>query len=154
MPRRYNKEFVEKALEYASQGLTREQIAYNLGIDRATFFRWMQKHRDFSDAVKKGEELAISKVENALFKKALGYEYEEVKTYISYNKAGEVVRKREERTKKHVPPDTTAMIFFLKNRSPDRWSDRKDVNMSLDKVPKLIIELPGVDDDETEGDKK
>jgi len=60
-----------------------------------------------------------SRVENALLKRALGYEYTETR-YEETDKG----EKRVEVTK-HVPPDPRAAIFWLKNRRPDKWSDRQ-----------------------------
>ncbi|MGL6058998.1 MAG: helix-turn-helix domain-containing protein, partial [Culicoidibacterales bacterium] len=63
----------------------------------------------------------------SLLKRALGYEYDEVTTTTYSN--GEEETKR---VTKHVVPDTTAQIFWLKNRKPDDWRDKKDVNLSGD----------------------
>ena len=132
---------IDLAYEYASQGLTQKQIAQNLGINEATLYDWLKKYPKLSEAIKKGKEAAIEKVENALFKRAIGYDYQEVKVYRTTRKDG-TVYERQEIVKKHMPPDTTAIIFFLKNRAPDRWTDRKETAIELDKLPKLIIELP------------
>jgi len=138
---RFNKEMINQAYEYASQGLTQEEIAHNLGISERTFYEWLKKYPQLGEAVKKGKEEAIHKVENALFKRAMGYEYQEIKVHRVIRKDG-TVYERQEVMKKHMPPDTTAIIFFLKNRAPDRWADRKETAIELDKLPKLIIELP------------
>ena len=58
-------------------GLTDEQIFKNLGISRDTFYKYKEKYSDFSDALKKGKEVADIEVENALFKRAIGYRYKE-----------------------------------------------------------------------------
>lgn len=108
---------------WARDGLTEEQIAHNMGIRRQTLFKWKNEYSDIGDALKKGKEVADYEVENALFKRALGYDYEEIisektsdgKTHIK-------------KVKRHVPPDTTAMIYWLKNRRPDKWRDRIEVN--------------------------
>ena len=59
-------------------GLTDEQIFKNLGISKDTFYKYKDKYTDFSDALKKGKEVADIEVENALFKRAIGYKYKEV----------------------------------------------------------------------------
>ena len=113
---------------WARSGLTDEQIAHNIGIRRETLYAWIKKYPNISNALKKGKEVADFEVENALFKSAKGYEYEEVKTYIEDSGSGH--KKRIEKTKKHIAPNVTAQIFWLKNRKPDKWRDRKETALS------------------------
>ena len=99
---------------WARSGLTDEQIAHNMGIHPATLYTWIKEYSEINEAIKKGKEVADFEVENAMFKSALGYEFEEVKTYIEDSGSGQ--KKRIEKTKKHVAPNVTAQIFWLKNR--------------------------------------
>lgn len=103
---------------WARDGLTDEQIAKNIGISRSTLNVWKDRYSDISDALKKGKDVIDRQVENALLKRALGYEYEEVK-----EKFEDGVITERTVTKKEVVPDTTAQIFWLKNRKPDKWRD-------------------------------
>ena len=103
---------------WARDGLTDEQIAENIGITAATLYEWKKRFSDISEALKKGKEVVDRQVENALLKRALGYQYDEI------TKENGVETKR---VTKEVVPDTTAQIFWLKNRRPDLWRDRKDV---------------------------
>lgn len=116
---------------WARDGLTDEQISHNMGIAPSTLYEWKKKHPEISEALKKGKEVVDRQVENALLKRALGYEYEEVKQIIEKDENGKD-RKRVEKTIKHVPPDTTAQIFWLKNRKPDKWRDKRDVGITGD----------------------
>lgn len=110
---------------WAREGLTDEQIAEKIGIHRDTLNEWKKKYPDISDTLKKGKEVVDLQVENALLKRALGYEYEEIsKKYES----GTLTEKKV--TIKQVIPDTTAQIFWLKNRRPDKWKDKQDVQVS------------------------
>lgn len=106
---------------WARNGLTDEQIADNMDISVSTLYDWKNKYSDISEALKRGKEVVDVLVENALFKRALGYEYEEV------TKEGGVTTKV---VTKQMPPDTTAQIFWLKNRRPDLWRDRKNIDMN------------------------
>lgn len=67
---------------WARDGLTDEQIAHNMGISRSTLNEWKKRYPDISDTLKRGKEVIDRQVENAMIKKALGYEFEEV-TYVS-----------------------------------------------------------------------
>ena len=96
---------------WARDGLTDEQIAVNIGISRSTLNAWKDKYSDISDTLKRGKDVVDRRVENALLKRALGYEYEEVKEKFE----GNVMTERTV-AKKEVIPDVTAQIFWLKNR--------------------------------------
>ncbi|AKO92695.1 transposase [Priestia filamentosa] len=132
---KYEKWLTEEGLVllegWARDGLTDEQIAYNVGISRSTLNEWKKRYSDISDALKRGKEVVDLQVENALLKRALGYEYEEITEESQWNKEAKqyelVVTKR---VKKRQAPDTTAQIFWLKNRRPDKWRDKQDVEHS------------------------
>lgn len=108
---------------WAKKGLTEEQISKNMGIAYSTLREWKKKYPAIEAALKKGKEVVDYEVESALFKRAMGYEYEEEKTYIQ--EVDGVQTKRKEIIKKQIPPDTTAIIFWLKNRKPIEWRDRR-----------------------------
>lgn len=102
---------------WARDGLTDEQIAHNMGIAAGTLYDWKNKYPEISEALKKGKEIVDIIVENALLKRALGYQYTEVT-----EEDGDLGRKVKKVTK-YMPPDVTAQIFWLKNRRPDKWRD-------------------------------
>lgn len=106
---------------WARDGLTDEQIADNMGINAATLYVWKKKYPEISESLKKGKEVVDRQVENALLKRALGYRYDEITL------EGGIETKR---ITKEVVPDTTAQIFWLKNRKPDQWRDKKDLNLA------------------------
>lgn len=118
--------YPEKARQWAKEGLLDWMIAERFGVCRQRITEWMAKYTDFADAIKKGKEDAINQVENALFKRAMGYKYEETKVIAEAGpdgKAGKVTRV--EKIEKSLAPDVTAQIFILKNKLPDEY---KDVN--------------------------
>lgn len=103
---------------WTRQGLTDEQISHNMGIAYSTFRVWKDKYPAISAAQKKSKEIVDFEVENALLKRALGYSYTEVMDETSEDG----VKHRE--TVKFIPPDTTAQIFWLKNRMKKHWKDK------------------------------
>ena len=123
---------------WARDGLTDEQIAQNVRISRETLYAWKKKYPDISDALKRGKDVVDRQVENALLKRALGYEYEEVKKKFECG-----VMTERTVTKKEVIPDTTAQIFWLKNRKPDKWRDKPDYEdtSALDKLDSILKEM-------------
>ena len=120
---------------WAKSGLTDEQIAKNIGINRTTLYDWKKKEVNIADALKKGKEVIDFEVENALLKKALGYTITLKKQKVT--KDGDVVDITEE---VHVPPDTTAQIFWLKNRQVKKWRDKVEIadNDAIKKLDELL----------------
>nr|DAM36036.1 MAG TPA: terminase small subunit [Caudoviricetes sp.] len=113
-------------------GLTDEQIFKNLGISRDTFYKYKEKYADFSDALKKGKEVADIEVENALFKRAIGYKYKEV-----IKEVKEIDGKKTTYVKeviKEMPGDVGAQIFWLKNRKSNKWKDKQDIDIEDNNV--------------------
>ena len=144
---------------WARDGLTDEQIAHNIGINVKTLWDWKVRFDPICNAIKKGKAPVDIQVENALLKRALGYEYEEVTTEITetpyIDKRGkERVRKQKhvKKTKKIVLPDTTAQIFWLKNRRPDKWRDKREEAVSIHNAdPNLTEEIERMFDDAARG---
>lgn len=104
---------------WARQGLTDEQISKNMGIGLTTLKQWKKKYRPIWTALKKGKTPVDFEVENALLKRAMGFEYEETETIIEEVDGKQ--RKRIKKIKKVALPETSAIIFWLKNRMPEQW---------------------------------
>ena len=121
---------------WSRDGLTNEQIAKNIGINVKTLYDWKKKESNISNALKKGKEVVDIEVENALLKKALGYTIMLRKQKVT--KDGDVVDIEEE---VHIPPDTTAQIFWLKNRKPKKWKDKQNNENTSDDVNNRIIKI-------------
>ena len=128
---------------WARDGLTDDDIAANMGISRSTLAAWKKKYQDISDTLKEGKDVADIRVENALYKKAVGGVYTEVTE--ERIKGVLVVTKR---ITKEIPGDTTAQIFWLKNRKPDIWKDKQNVALEgreteKSKLDDLIKQMRG-----------
>lgn len=122
-PGKYETDVKPRLLEveaWSRDGLTKEQVAQKLGIHIATLCEYQNRYSEFYEALKRGRAVADIEIENALFKRATGYKTKEIKKEVDSDgkeKLTEVV--------KEVAPDTTAQIFWLKNRKPDVWNDRR-----------------------------
>ena len=121
---------------WARDGLTDEQIAGNIGINTSTLYDWKNKFPKISEALKKGKEVVDIQVENALLKRALGYEFQETRVEKSDKDGTKIIQ-----TLKHIPADTTAQIFWLKNRRPDKWRDKPAEGEERKAHPALIALL-------------
>jgi len=121
----------------AKNGLIDEQIAKELSISKATLTNWKREHPELLASLKRGKEHVDVLVEGTLLKRALGFEYTETHRVPGEDK-DELVIIRE--VTKHNPGDVTAQIFWLKNRKPNDWRDRKEIS-GIDGNPiKLEIE--------------
>lgn len=103
---------------WARDGLSDEQIAHNCGISKFTLCRWKKHLPQLAAALAKGREVVDYEVENALLKRALGFNYSEV----TVEESGESTKRRE--VTKLMAPDVSAQIFWLKNRRRDKWRDK------------------------------
>jgi len=119
-PTDYKPEYAEQAAKLCQLGATDADLADFFGVSDRTIYRWAAKHEEFSQSLKAGKDLADERVERSLYHKAVGYTFDSEKVF---QFQGQIVRAE---TKEHVPPDTTAMIFWLKNRRKEQWRDRQE----------------------------
>lgn len=116
-PSSYKPAFVKQAEKLCFLGATDVEIADFFEISISTLKKWKAAHPEFVASLKLGKEAADERVERSLYHKATGYTYDAVKI-LQYEGNPVIVSYRE-----HVPPDTTACIFWLKNRRAQDWRD-------------------------------
>lgn len=115
-----------KIESWASDGLTNADIAHNMGIARQTLNNWCKKHRSILDAIKKGRQPVVRVLENSLIKKAKGFEYTETTTEVWVGEDGEGRQKVTKYTR-YSPPDSSALMFLLKNYKPNKYRNYNDL---------------------------
>lgn len=139
---------------WARDGLTDEQVAHNMGISRKTLYVWVEKFGDICNALKKGKDVADREVESALYKRAVGYR---TKKQVKELRLNRETRRQEltvvKETEEEIAPDVTAAIFWLKNRKPEDWRDKRDVMIdgieeSQQKVDEVLQQLRSAGGDE------
>jgi len=135
-PSKFKPEFVEQARKLANLGATDREIADFLEVDERTINRWKSDYPEFCQSLKVGKEAADDRVEQALYRRALGYSHDAIK--IAVNAQGEVTQVP---FVEHHAPDTTAAIFWLKNRKPGEWRDVKAQELSGPGGEKLSVEI-------------
>ena len=122
-------------------GLTYEQIASNMGIDPGTIYVWMRKHPEIKEALRKGEEVMVYEVENALYKSAVGYDVTETDQTETIHPDGSRTVTKHAR-KRHIPPSVGSICFILKNRRPSKYQDKPVIEdtTALEKLDAILKE--------------
>lgn len=123
-PTKYKPEYAKIARKMCELGATDPQLAEAFEVNISTITLWKVTYPEFSAAVKISKDVSDNLVEQSLYKRALGYECEEMDVRVI---EGKVVQTP---VKKVYPPDPTAMIFWLKNRQKEKWRDKQEVQHS------------------------
>jgi hypothetical protein len=132
-PTKYKKEFNTQVFRLCLLGASHEEIAKFFEVNEDTIFEWMKVHPSFSDSIKEGRTEADSKVSEKLLERARGYSHPDVDIRVI---DGKIVKTP---IIKHYPPDPTALIFWLKNRRPEQWRDKKELEHSGEQVKSYTI---------------
>lgn len=133
-PTKYRPEYVEQALKLCLLGHIDTELAKYFDIEESTLNLWKNAHPEFMEAIKAGREEADAKVAERLYHRAKGYSHPEEKIFC-HN--GEIVRAE---TTKHYPPDTAAAFIWLKNRHPERWRDRREVDANVNHTFEQLLD--------------
>jgi DNA-binding transcriptional MerR regulator len=140
----YVEPYLDKIAYWRKDGLTEEQIASKLHIAYSTLKEYKNRYSALMAALKTGKEDLIAELEKSLYKRGMGFEYEEVKTYVEKDDTGKE-KKKIEKTKKFLAPDTGALIFALKNLRSDKWKDKIETTRDEEKPIEVIIKRKGED---------
>lgn len=124
-PTKFKPEYVEQARKLANLGATDREVAEFFEVAESTVHLWKHEHPEFSESLKVGKEAADDRVEQSLYRRALGYSHDAVKMHV-VDGAVSLTPYVE-----HYPPDTTAAIFWLKNRRKAEWRDKTETDVNL-----------------------
>ena len=123
-PTKYKHEYAEQTYKLCLLGATDEEIANFFDVNVATINRWKNDFPEFCESIRKGKILADANIADRLYRRAMGYEAPDVDIRVV---EGEII---ETPLTKYYPPDTTAAIFWLKNRQRSKWRDKVDNEVS------------------------
>lgn len=135
----YREEYANQALKLSLLGSTDKEMADFFGVSEQTLNSWKKKFPEFLESLKKGKSVADANVASKLYNRATGYDTKATKFATNEGKITDRVEYIE-----HYPPDTTAAIFWLKNRQPEKWRDKKEIEANV----KLSDELESMTDEE------
>lgn len=120
-PTKYKPEYSSQAAKLCALGATDAQLADFFEVSVSTINLWKVQQPKFSESIRVPKSTADERVEQSLYRRAMGYEHDEVDIKVV---SGEVVMTP---IRKYYPPDTTAAIFWLKNRKPEEWREKQEV---------------------------
>lgn len=137
-PEKWKDEFLHIAREVCLLGATDQELADVLQVSVRTISYWRAKRPEFAAALKAGKDEADERVERSLYQRAIGYEQDEVKIFMPAGADEPVYAPYRAK----VAPDTTAAIFWLKNRRSKDWRDKQEVEHSGGvKVERVMVEF-------------
>lgn len=132
-PTKYKPEFAKQAYKLCLLGATDKRIADFFDVTESTLNLWKQEFPEFSESLKAGKEEADSVVAQSLFHRATGYSHPDVDIKLF---KGKIITTK---LTKHYPPDSTAAIFWLKNRQPRQWRDKQEVEHTVAEKQVIVI---------------
>ena len=127
---------LDKVKELIESGASHKDLANYFGVGNDVISLWKKAHPEFRAAIIEAKESRrieqVSKVESALYKRALGYDAEQTDTTVTTDANGNIITTTEKTSKKHIPADQKSIEFFLKNRDPENWAkSSSDVNIDM-----------------------
>jgi hypothetical protein len=143
-PSKYKPEMNVTVQVMTAKGFIDKEITEAFGISRQTLKNWKKKYPAFLASLKEGKAIADGNVVRALYQRATGYSHPDVN--ISHHRGKAIITP----TIKHYPPDVVACIYWTKNRMPEEWNDRKQLDIGGQKdnpLPPLTIIVKKYDDD-------
>ena len=138
-PTKYKPEYVNIVYHACREGgFSDKRLCALLDVAESTLNLWKQKYPDFYEAMVKGkDEFDTGVAEKALLKRVKGYSFTEVtreplivKDLDGSKVLADAKLSVTKKVRKHVPPNPTSIVFFLKNRAPQRWKDQQEVNLT------------------------
>jgi len=144
----WNKKNYELIENCVKAGLLREQIAQVLGVSKEAISKWRREDPKVAEILTTAGQEPNLRVENSLFRRALGYNVIEVTEIVKTNGGGDIVSKKPVlRKHKHVPASVKAIEMWLYNRDPDRWKKQAFLNVrNMSLKDKTELALNGDDD--------
>ena len=139
-PTNFKQEYIEQGQKLCKLGATDIEIADFFKTDIRTLYRWKTENEEFRHALKMAKEECDDRVEQSLYSRAMGYEHDEVDIRVVDHAIIQTP------IRKYYPPDTTAAIFWLKNRKPKQWRETKAVELTGKDGGPVVVSANPVDE--------
>lgn len=128
-PTTYREEYAKQAYKLCLLGAIDKDLADFFEVTEQTINNWKKEYPEFFESIKRGKMIADAEIAEKLYHRAKGYSCTDTKFATHEGKITDSVE-----YVKHYPPDTTAIIFWLKNRQPDKWRDKQDIDLDIGSV--------------------
>ena len=140
-PTKYDSSFAIQAKKLCKLGFTDKELAKFFEVEEKTLNNWKKDFPQFLQSLKEGKDMADAEVAEKLFQRAIGYQHPETKFFVvKVDRDVEEIQTRE--TTKIYPPDATAALFWLKNRQPQKWRDKHEVETT---PQQLNVTISGIE---------
>src|SRR5580698_4682239 len=116
-PTLYKPEYADRARDLCSRGATNKDLAGRFGVARSTIDLWIATHPEFADSVQQGRDVADATAVESLFTRVTGYNHPVEKVFLYRGEPRTVTYTA------HVPPETRACMYWLRNRRPEDWRE-------------------------------
>lgn len=139
-PTKYKEEYNEQVYKLCLLGATDKDLADFFEVTESTINLWKQDYLEFSESLKRGKIEADAVIASKLYHRAKGYEHKDIQ-FATFQ--GEITDQVE--YVKHYPPDTTAAIFWLKNRQPTKWRDKQEIDQNISQEKPFEVNIKVVE---------
>lgn len=142
-PTKYKNDYADQAYRLCLLGFTDKELAAYFDVEEQTINNWKKEHEDFAASVKKGKDIADGDIAESFYKRAKGYDYEEVtfekidsKVNLEITSSKAIVKDayKKKVVTKHLPPDASAALNWLKNRQKEKWRDKQVIETDFDNL--------------------
>lgn len=138
--------YLERIRLWVAKGATQQEIAEKLGVTEYTLCRYKGKYEQLKQAIDAPKGYVDDLVEAALYKRCIGYDYEEVTRWQTIGRNGELIW-LERRATRHLPPDPSSVQFWLTNRRPQEWKRMPESKAEEKDSDTGVVMLPEVQDE-------
>jgi hypothetical protein len=144
-PTDYKEEYNLQAYKLTLLGFTDKDMADFWGVTEQTINNWKNEHPNFFESITRGKEFADTEVVESLYNRAKGYTVKRIEYEMNQDEDGTQSQRVKKIIKQEVAPDTQAIQFWLKNRQPSKWRDKKELEIESESPIVLINDIKPAD---------
>lgn len=148
-PTSYREEYNRQAYKLTLLGYTDKDLADFWGVTEQTINNWKNDHPEFFESITRGKDFADVEVVESLYKRAKGYEFTKREFEVAQGEDGQLEQRLKKATIIEIAPDTQAIQFWLKNRQPARWRDKKEIEIESESPIVIINDIKPADAQES-----
>ena len=143
-PSKFKDEYCQQAYKLSLLGATDKQISDFFEVNEDTIHEWKKTHLEFSESVRRGKMNADANVAEGLYRRAIGFEYDEVtfekidsKLALELTSTADIKTNQAYKKKvvtKVIVPDPGAAMNWLTNRQKELWRNKQSVELDFERL--------------------